>query len=113
LSVTARVFSLSGSLVSELPIGTKWLRPYVVAGGGAAFVRFTERHTLFGFSQDVSSNGPMVTAGGGLEIPFGRRIALGVDVRHEWILAADRFDRPDFDAHFGVTVAGAALRVGF
>ena len=55
----------------------------------------------------------MVTAGGGFEIPFGGRIALGLDVRHEWILAADRFDRPDFDGHFDATVAGAALRVSF
>jgi hypothetical protein len=113
LSVKARAFAVSGNLVSQLPVRATWLRPYLVAGLGAAFLRFEQRHTLFGFSQSARSSGPMVTAGGGVDIPLGERIALGMDLRHQWLLADERFDRPDLDSHVNVTVAGATLRVGF
>jgi hypothetical protein len=113
LTVHGRALSVSGNFISELPVRATWIRPYLVGGAGIARVRFEQQDTFFGFRQTFNSSGPMLTAGGGVDFPLGRRLILGIDVRQQWLFPEDRFGRSDIDSNVQLTRVGTSLHVRF
>jgi hypothetical protein len=55
----------------------------------------------------------MLTAGGGVDFPLGRRLILGIDVRQQWLFPEDRFGRSDIDSNVQLTRVGTSLHVRF
>jgi hypothetical protein len=91
---------VSGSLVTRLPGGTPRLRPYLTAGGGVAHVRREVRDNDLPIQSSAETNGPMLTAGGGVEFGAGPRLSAAFDVRYQRIFENDArrlFVEPDPD----------------
>jgi opacity protein-like surface antigen len=79
------------SFVGEIPTGVSWLCPYVLVGAGSATV--TEKYGVGQFVGQAGMAGPMghigvsqtslaITAGGGVDFPIWKRLAVGVDARY-------------------------------
>jgi opacity protein-like surface antigen len=111
--LTGRAKSVSLVLVSQLPIRLGAMRPYVAGGGGFANVRRELRDSVVPFSLRRSSTDPMVTLGGGVDVPVGHKLIVGVDVRYERIFADQQFFRPDIDHDLNLTRVGSSIRYRF
>lgn len=96
-SLHARTGSVSASLISRLPVGTSRVRPYLAAGVGVAKVRRQLQDNDLPIRATFNTTGPMLTAGGGVELLGGPRIAVGLDVRYQRIFENDPFIDPDLD----------------
>ena len=94
-SFHARATAVTINAVFDLPAGVRRLRPYVAAGGGAAFVRRDVRG-LSGVSPEPQHRTrPMLSAGGGVDFLLGRGVAVGVDVRYQRVYEDERTFRPN------------------
>ena len=103
--VTGRTVALTANLVVDLPTTWSRLRPYLVAGVGVAHLR--QRYWIGGAATGAfvvpteftrSKVAPALSVGAGVDVRFGRRIAVGVDVRSAHVFDAeadpDRFIEP-------------------
>ena len=79
------------SFVGEIPTGVSWLCPYVQVGAGSATV--TEKYGVGNLMGETGMAGPMghielsqtslaITAGGGVDFPIWKALAVGVDARY-------------------------------
>jgi opacity protein-like surface antigen len=105
-----------GNVVGELPWRTRRIRPYVVAGAGIAHVRRTERQQQFNSPVRVTtfnSTGPLLTAGGGVDILLGNRLALGADARYQRMFETDHFQRIDIRPNLDLVRIGSSLSYRF
>jgi opacity protein-like surface antigen len=112
-NVHARSRSATISLVSDLPIRFGALQPYVAAGGGFANVRRELRDTEIPGVIARTSTDPMLTVGGGVDVPLTDRFALGLDARFERVLGEPQFDRPDMPEDFNLARVGLVIRYRF
>jgi len=112
-SVAGRARSASAAVVIDLPVRLAAMRPYFAGGVGLANLRRELRDTEFPFTLTRTSTDPLITVGGGLEMPLGRRLILSVDVRYEYIAADTQFDRADIDRGVNLTRIGSGLRYRF
>jgi opacity protein-like surface antigen len=113
VSLRGEAVSLAANLVSELPVGARWIRPYVVGGAGVAHVRREMRHTFYLTGSTVTATSPLLTAGGGVEFLLGRRLGVGVDLRYQRIFGEDQFGRPDIDHNLNLTRLGSSVSYRF
>jgi len=107
--------SLGGNLVSELPWRARRIRPYVLGGAGVAHIRRTERFESFFFTtrRTLTSTGPLLTAGAGIDFLLGSRVAVGVDVRYRRLLEKDQFQRSDIPPNLDLTRIGSSISYRF
>lgn len=95
----ARVASGTVNVVTELPSGVSWLRPYIAAGGGAARVRRDVRGAIScqicGPRQPRYDTRPVLSLGGGVDFPMGHGLALGFDVRYQRVYEDATLFRPN------------------
>jgi hypothetical protein len=112
-SVHGRSRSLALSVVSRLPVRLGVMEPYVAAGGGIANVRRELRDTQLPFSVSRTSTDPMITIGGGVDVPMTRRITFGVDARYERAFGDDQFDRDDVAEDLTLTRVTLVVRYRF
>jgi hypothetical protein len=101
----------SANLRSELRVGR--MRPYVVGGGGLATVRRQLRDTTIPFRWTSTSTGPSVTMGGGVEILVGHSLAVGIDLREQWVFQDEQFGRSDVPHNLALTRLGSSLSYRF
>jgi opacity protein-like surface antigen len=111
--VRGRSRSLTLSLVSRLPIRTGALQPYVTAGGGLANIQRELRDTQLPVSVSRSSTDPMVSVGGGVDIPVARRIVFGVEARYERAFGEEQFGRDDVAEDLSLTRVTFVVRYRF
>jgi opacity protein-like surface antigen len=113
-SLSGRAALLSVNVVSELPVRTRWIRPYVVGGAGVAEVRRVQQHNDFQpLRSTTTSTGPMVTMGGGVDFLVWRGIGIGVDVRYQHVFEDAQFGRSDIDRNLSNTRVGSSLSYRF
>jgi hypothetical protein len=112
-AMEGRARSVYLSLVADLPWQLGGMRPYVSAGGGMANVRRELRDTLFPYSLTRSSTDPMLTIGGGVNLPAVGRIILAIDARYVRIAGDDQFDRSDVPSDLNLTQIGVVVRYRF
>lgn len=112
-AVRGRSRSLTLAVISELPVRFGPVRPYVAAGGGLANVRRELRDTEVPSALARTSTDPMMTLGGGVEVPLRRSLMLGIDVRHERTFGEDQFDRADVETDVALTTVGMSVRYRF
>jgi hypothetical protein len=112
-NVHARARSATVSLVTDLPIRFGAMQPYIAAGGGLANVRRELRDTEFPFAITRTSTDPMLTVGGGIDLPLTGHIVLGVDARFERVFSDQQFDRPDMPEDLNLTRVGVVIRYRF
>jgi len=106
--------SLGGNLVAELPRLTRRIRPYVLGGAGVAHIRRTERFdSFFRSRRTLTSTGPMLTAGAGIDFLLGSRVAVGVDIRYRRLLEKDQFQRSDIPPNLDLTRIGSSISYRF
>lgn len=111
-SLEARALSVSASLVSELPLRAGWIRPYLAAGAGVAHTRRERRDNFLPLRYAVGSTGPLLSAGGGVEFPIGRRVAVGIEVTYQRML--DEHDDTIFvEPDLNLTRIGSSLSCRF
>ena len=82
--------------VFDVPTGgVRWLRPYVAAGAGVARVR-RELQGLSGCRcEPRNDTRPVFSAGGGVDFPVGRGMALGLDFRYQRVNEDEQLFRPN------------------
>ena len=112
-NVHARARSATVSLVTDLPIRFGSMQPYIAAGGGLANVRRELRDTEFPSAITRTSTDPMVTIGGGIDVPLTGRIVIGLDARFERVFSEQQFDRPDMPEDLNLTRVGVVIRYRF
>jgi Outer membrane protein beta-barrel domain len=112
-SVHGRSRSVAVSLVSRLPVSLGTMQPYVAAGGGVANVRRELRDTQLPLSFSRTSTDPLITIGGGVDVPMTRRIMFGVDARYERAFGDDQFGRDDVAADLSLTRITLVVRYRF
>jgi opacity protein-like surface antigen len=112
-NVHARARSATVSLVTDLPIRFGAVQPYVAAGGGLANVRRELRDTELPNALTRTSTDPMLTVGGGVDVPLTDRIVLGLDARFERVFSEQQFDRPDMPKDLNLTRVGVVVRYRF
>jgi opacity protein-like surface antigen len=106
--------SLGGNVVSELPWHARRIRPYVLGGAGVAHIRRTERYeSFFPTRRTLTSTGPLLTAGAGIDFLLGNRVAVGVDVRYRRLLEKDQFQRSDIPPNLDLTRIGSSISYRF
>jgi opacity protein-like surface antigen len=118
LSLSGRATSFTVNLISELPIGARWIRPYGAAGGGLANVRRELFDDFIARTTSTTSTEPVMTIGGGADFPVWRGLAVGVDLRYQRVFEEEmRFDywsyRSDFPHHLNLTRLGTSVRYRF
>jgi len=112
-SLRGRAASFSANVVSELPLRTRRIRPYVVGGAGVAQVRRELQHNFLPLRSMTRSTGPMVTMGGGVDFLVWRAVAVGVALRYQHVFEEDRFGRADIDRNMTRTRLGSSLSYRF
>jgi hypothetical protein len=112
-SVHGRSRSVAVSVVSRLPFSLGVMVPYVAAGGGVANVRRELRDTQLPFSVSRTSTDPMITIGGGVDVPMTRRIMFGVEGRYERAFGDDQFGRDDVAQDLTLTRVTLVVRYRF
>jgi opacity protein-like surface antigen len=106
--------SLGGNVVSELPWSGRRIRPYVLGGAGVAHIRRTERReSFFPTRRTLTSTGPLITAGAGVDFLLGNHVALGVDVRYRRLFEKDHFQRSDIPPNLDLTRIGSSISYRF
>src|SRR4029079_15737041 len=107
--------SLGGNVVSELPWHARRIRPYVLGGAGVAHVQRTERYesSFRTTRRTLTSTGPLLTAGAGIDFLLGSRVAVGVDVRYRRLLEKDQFQRSDIPPNLDLTRIGSSISYRF
>ena len=115
-TLTGDAATLGGNIVAELPWRTRRIRPYVVGGAGLAHVRRERRERWYDgrtFFSTLSSTGPLITAGGGVEFLLGRRVALAADARYQRMYEKDQFHRVDIPPNLDLVRIGSSLGYRF
>ena len=113
LSLSGRAASLSVNVVSELPLRTQWIRPYLVGGAGVAQVRRELQHNSLPIRSTTTSTGPMVTMGGGVDFLVWRGIAVGVDLRYQHVFEEDQLRTGDIESNLSLTRVGSSISYRF
>ena len=115
-TLTGDAASLGGNIVAELPWSTQRIRPYVVGGAGIAHVRRERRERWYDgrtFFSTLSSTGPLITAGGGIEFLLGRRVTLAADARYQRMYEKDHFHRIDIRPNLDLVRIGSSVGYRF
>ena len=113
-TLRGEVVSLGGNLVSELPWRARRIRPYVLGGAGVTHIRRTERFESFRPTRrTLTSTGPLLTAGAGVDFLLGSHVAIGVDVRYRRLFEKDQFRRSDIPPNLDLTRIGSSISYRF
>ncbi|SRR6266542_90102 len=112
-SLHGRIASLSSNVVAQVPVQASWIRPYLVAGGGVAHVRREQRDNFLPYRSTATSTDPLLTLGGGVDFPVGRRVALGIDMRYQRIFGERLFGRSDIEPNLNLTRLGGSVSYRF
>ena len=115
-TLTGDAASLGGNVVAELPWRARRIRPYVVAGAGMAHVRRERLERWYDgrtFFSTLSSTGPLITAGGGVEFLLGRGVTLAADARYQRTYEKDQFHRIDIPPNLDLVRIGSSVGYRF
>lgn len=112
-SVHARAASLGAHVTAKLPLMGRAIQPYISGGGGVGHVRRELRDTTVPFRTAVKSTGPLLSAGGGVDIPLSNRLLLGVDLRYQRIVEKDRLGRSDIGHTLNMARMGTSVSYRF
>jgi opacity protein-like surface antigen len=113
-TLRGEAISVGGNVVAELPGGARRIRPYVLGGAGVAHIQRTERfESFFPTRRTLTSTGPLLTAGAGVDFLLGSRVALGVDVRYRRLFEKDQLQRSDIPPNLDLTRIGSSIGYRF
>lgn len=112
-SLTGRATSVTTSVVWDLPVRVGALRPYLTAGGGMVHLRRSRQFRLFFDPSQSTAVDPLVSFGAGVDVPVGRRLAFGVDVRFQRVFGDPPFERADLPHYLNLTRLGSSLSYRF
>lgn len=111
-----RATSVALNAVVDVPVRSRWIRPYVAAGAGLAHLRRELHYQLYFPDQKISSNDALLSFGGGADFPVGHRVSLGVDLRYQRIFGTTEsgvLDRRDIARNLDMTRLGSSVSYRF
>ena len=112
-TLKGRASSLSANVVADLPLRTTWMRPYVALGGGVARLRREANYSLFFTDTKTTAYDPLLSVGAGVDFPIGRRVAIGVDLRHHHVFGEPVAERRDIPHKLNLTRLGSSVSYRF
>jgi hypothetical protein len=112
-TLKGRASSLSANVVADLPLRATWMRPYVALGGGVARLRREANYSLFFTDTKTTAYDPLLSVGAGVDFPIGRRVAVGVDLRHHHVFGEPVAERRDIPHKLNLTRLGSSVSYRF